>query len=234
MPALLETKSLLVGYGGTAILPPLDMRIETGEFWLVVGRNGSGKTTLFKTLLGLLNPIGGAVEKTAGLRPTYVPQRNALDPLVPLRVRELVAMGCERGWSFMSRRRLGAEVSAALEVAGAAHLADARFSELSEGQKQRVLLARLLASKSDIAFLDEPTAAMDAIAEAETLSALTEMRKSTGVAVVMVTHFLGAARSFADRVLFLDSDHGVAVSGTPQEVFDSSEFRRRYGDIGDA
>lgn len=231
---VLSAKDLTIGYGGTPLLPPVNITIRAGEFWAVVGRNGSGKTTLFRTLLGLHPPLGGSIERAAGYLPSYIPQRAALDPIVPLRVTEVVALGMDRGWSFVSgalRKRREA-VHRALRQAGADELYKHQFQELSEGQKQRVLLARVLAARANIAYLDEPTAAMDSVAEREALEAINRLRNEHGMAVVIVSHFLGVARDIADRVLFLDRELQVSISGPASEVFQSEGFRKRYGDIG--
>lgn len=231
--ALIEAKNLLIGHGGEALLPPINLTIRPGEFWAVVGRNGSGKTTLFRNLLGLQKPIGGSINRDPALLPSYVPQRAGLDAIVPLRVVDVVSLGMDRGWSFVAERFRGhqAKVHQALEEVGVADLMHMQFHELSEGQKQKVLMARVLASNANLALLDEPTAAMDAVAERETMEAVQRLRAHHGLAVVIVSHFLDVTRKVADKVLFVDRELQVAVTGTPAEVFGSESFRRRYGDL---
>ncbi len=230
--SVLTAESLTFGYAGKALLPALDIKIRDGEFWAVIGRNGSGKTTLFRTLLGLQSPVGGRVTHGARWRPAYIPQRAGLDPIVPLRAIEVVSLGEDRDWSFLrfsgKPRRMRA--LACLREAGAEELYDRQFHELSEGQKQRVMLARMLAGRATVAFLDEPTAAMDSVAERESMELIDRLRHEHGIAVVMVSHFLGVARDVADRVLFLDRELQSVIAGTPAEVFESPVFRRRYGD----
>jgi zinc transport system ATP-binding protein len=231
---VLSAKNLTIGYNGIPLLPPVNVTIKRGEFWAVVGRNGSGKTTLVRTLLGLHEPLGGSIDRSADYLPSYVPQRAALDPIVPLRVTEVVALGMDRGWGFvggaLNKRR--ETVHRALRQAGADELYKRQFQELSEGQKQRVLLARVLAAQANIAYLDEPTAAMDSVAERQSLETIDRLRNEHNMAVVIVSHFLGVARDIADRVLFLDRELQVSVSGAAGEVFQSDAFRQRYGDIG--
>jgi zinc transport system ATP-binding protein len=231
---LLSTADLRIGYPGNSLLPPITFAIRPGEFWAVVGRNGSGKTTLFRTLLGLHPALTGTIERDAAMVPAYVPQRAALDPLVPLRVYDVLSLGMERGWSFA--RFGGGTLRKPLIMRCLAHVgmeayARAQFHELSEGQKQKVLLARVLAGNANIAFLDEPTAAMDSVAEQEALAAIDHLRKVHGIAIVIVSHFMHVARDVADNVLFLDPDLQSVVTGTPAEVLSSSDFRRRYGDL---
>ena len=230
---LLTCTALQVGYNGQALLPPVDFTLDHGELCAVVGRNGAGKTTLFRTLLGLLPPVGGRVATCRADTPmAYIPQRSRLDPIVPLRARDVVAMGLERGNSFL-RPGLGREgrekVDRALEGMDAADLGCQPFFALSEGQKQRVLMARLLAGDPELAVLDEPTAAMDEVAEQETLELIHRLRGDYGLAVLMVTHHLPVLRRFADRVVFLDSDAQQVVAGSSAEVFEHPAFRARYG-----
>jgi zinc transport system ATP-binding protein len=230
---LLHCRDLVVGYDGVPLLPPIEMQICRGELWAVVGRNGAGKTTYFRTLLGLQRPLGGQITHClSSLALGYIPQRAQLDPLVPLRARDVVAMGVERGPSFlrpMLSRGERAEVARAIVEMGIAELADAPFGELSEGQKQRVLMARLVAGHPALAVLDEPTAAMDEVAERETLELIDQLRREHGTAVLIVSHHLPVVGRFADRVIFLDREAQIALAGPAAEVFAHDAFRARYG-----
>lgn len=225
---------LRVGHAGRALLPPIDLEIRAGELWAVVGRNGSGKTTWMRTVLGLLPPVAGKIERRdRELRISYLPQRAGLDELYPALSRDVVAMGLDRGWSFLKPRQHDwrARVDDALEEMGVAQLADVPFRALSEGQKQRVLFARLSAADSELALLDEPTSAMDMVAEREAFELLDALRERRRMAIVVVSHYLGLARDFADRVLLLDRDTPAVVCGTPEEVFSHATFRERYGRV---
>jgi zinc transport system ATP-binding protein len=230
---LLICRGLLIGYGGRALLPPIDAQICRGELWAVVGRNGAGKTTFFRTLLGLQRPLGGEIlHRVAPLALGYIPQRSQLDPLVPLRGRDVVAMGVERGGSYLRpllSRRERRQVAEAIDEMGAQELAGLPFGELSEGQKQRVLMARLVAGHPALAVLDEPTAAMDEVAERETLELIQKLQQDHGMAVMIVSHHLPVVGRFADRVIFVDRDAQSVVAGTAAEVFAHPAFRARYG-----
>lgn len=229
-PPLLVSAGLCIGHGRRALLPAIELAIRPGELWAVIGRNGAGKTTWLRTMLGLLPPISGRVQKSrSDLRLAYVPQRSTFDDLFPVRARDVVRMGIERGGSFM-KPRFGepAIVEQALVEVGASDLSERPFRSLSEGQKQRVLLARLLASGAEVAFLDEPTAAMDTVAEREALELLVKMKETHGMAIVVVSHGVELIRKFADRALWIDRDAGRALSGTADEVFE----QRRLRDVG--
>lgn len=225
--ALLTCSGLRVGYR-EPILPPIDVRIGPGELWAVVGRNGVGKTTWFRTVLGLVPSIAGAVQRSAALRLSYVPQSTRLDPLFPLLARDVVRMGIDRDLSFAALHLREPDcVEECLRVANVIDLADRPFHTLSEGQKQRVLLARLAASCPELALLDEPTAAMDFVAERESFEWLSKLRDDRQTAILVVSHTLGTVREFADRVLFLD--RSTIVVGTADEVLSHEAFERSYG-----
>lgn len=229
---LLHCHQLVVGHGGRPLLPPIDFCLYHNDLCAVVGRNGAGKTTWFRTILGLLPSLAGKMETcTRPLAMAHIPQRVQLDLLVPLRARDVVALGLERGYSFL--RPLGKEarniVEEALETMGARDLSPRPFRELSEGQKQRVLLARLLVSRPELAVLDEPTAAMDEVAERETLALIDRLRREHDLAILIVTHHLPLVSRFANRLLFIDRDTQTVVGGTPAEVFSHPAFRARYG-----
>lgn len=233
---LLRCERLVVGHRGRPLLPPCDAAIRRGALTVVVGRNGSGKSTFFRTVLGLLPPVSGRVERpTPGVRLSYVGQAMTLDRVLPLRARDIVAWGLLSRWSFLGspqRRRADEACAQALAEAGATELAERPFRDLSEGQKQRVLLARMLASRPDVAFLDEPTAAMDAVAEEQTIEHLAHLAHDRGLAVVLITHVLGLAERVADEAVFLDRDDGVVVVGPPATVFTHPSFRRQFGAVG--
>ncbi|WP_041792060.1 metal ABC transporter ATP-binding protein [Stigmatella aurantiaca] len=231
---LLSCENLVIGYGNKALLPPLHLQVRRGDFVAVVGRNGSGKSTWFKTLLGLLPPVSGRIDKgTPGMKSAYVPQTASMDALLPVRPKELVLWGRLTGWNFLrpfssqEDRRVARE---ALDTVGAQAFAHRPFRELSEGQKQRALLARVLASNADLVLLDEPTAAMDAVAERETMQRLAELARERRIAVVVVSHDLAMAAEYASTLLFVDREAPAVVLGNARTVFNHPAFRHQYGD----
>jgi zinc transport system ATP-binding protein len=233
--APLRSERLVIGHGGRALLPPIDAEIRRGEVLVVVGRNGAGKTTWFKTLLGLIPPVSGRVVRASpSLRLAYVPQSTSVDDLLPVRTRDLVGWGRLSGWSFLWPFSAGADHKAcarALEAAGAVDLGQRFYRELSRGQKQRALFARVLAREADVALLDEPTAAMDAVAEREAMEELRRLARERNVAVVVVSHALSEACCHADRILFFREDPPEVVLGERAHVLAHEAFKRDFGDV---
>ena len=215
-PALLNATALRVGYGGRPLLPPLDFEIQAGETWALVGRNGSGKTTLLRTILGLLPPVSGSVERRPGLRVSYVPQRGDDDLSVPQRVLDAVRAGAERGWSFLrwgTSAATSRAVREALESTQTAELRRAPLDELSVGQRQRVLVARALASSPALLVLDEPTSALDAETEASFLALLERLRADRGLALVVVSHRAAFVEQHATHHIRLAREQGASIIG---------------------
>ena len=229
--ALLCCEALSIGFQGRPLLPPVNLKIRPGEFWVVLGRNGSGKTTFFKTLLGLIPAVDGVVSQVPGLRIAYLAQRMAFDDLYPVQVSDIVASGTWRGLSFLRPGYDGAAVKKALEAVGISELAQRTFRSLSGGQRQRALFARMLASGAPVALLDEPTVGMDAVAESEVMALLDLLRQEYGLTLIVVTHYLEVARDHAEHILFLDPDGQEVLVGTADQVFGHPAFIARYGSV---
>jgi ABC-type Mn2+/Zn2+ transport system ATPase subunit len=208
---LLTARRLDVGYGASPILAAVDLTIRRGECIAVVGANGSGKTTLFRTLAGIIAPLGGSIEfhdTAGGARPMlgYVPQRDQLDTVFPLTVAEIVRLGAYRRWHpFGTIAEAGAEhVAAALAKVGASGWERRTVAELSGGQRQRVLIARALIAEPDLLFLDEPTTGIDRASE-EIVNAELRRCRSAGLGILMVSHDLVGLTQVATRALVVEN-----------------------------
>ena len=200
-----------LGYENRAIIEHLDFSVHRGEYICVVGENGSGKSTLIRTLLGLLKPVSGKVELAPSLHGGaigYLPQQTQVQRNFPVSVREVVLSGFLNDMRFRPfyNKKEKQEARHHLEHLGIADLEKKCYGELSGGQQQRVLLARALCAADKILVLDEPVTGLDPMA-ANTLYESMELLHQEGMAVVMVTHDMGNALKYADKILHI-SDNG--------------------------
>lgn len=231
---LLAAEALQIGYNGRAALPPIDFRVEAGQMWALIGRNGSGKTTLLRTLLGLLPRVGGRLDRGGAARIGYVPQRLEMDLSVPMRSIDLVRGGQDTGYSFLNPLapfRSRAAVQRALEDTGALDFAHRQFATLSEGQKQRVLLARAISMDPALLVLDEPTSAMDAAAETTAFDLISALMKRRNLGVIVVAHHLAVLARRATHLVYLDADCKLVLSGPSEIVAHDPTFVAHYGDL---
>lgn len=231
---ILKSEDLVVGYHSTPILPALTFEVEAGEVWGIIGANGSGKSTLLKTLLGLLPPISGDYSVAPGVNVGYVPQRYGLDTSVPARVIDVVRQGTDRNWSFLNPLYLSQKresIQQAMLETNTTQFRDQQFSTLSEGQKQRVLIARALASEPKLLMLDEPTSAMDSQAERGMFELVARLKDSRDLGVLLVSHHLPVLGEFASHAIYVDRDEHIVVPGDIQSVCQCAECVSRYGHI---
>ncbi|MCB9652782.1 MAG: ATP-binding cassette domain-containing protein [Deltaproteobacteria bacterium] len=223
---------LEIGYHRQAILPPVSAAFRRAQIWGLVGRNGAGKSTFIRTLLGLQPAISGDIERLDGLRAAHVPQRHAYDLSLPCRVIDFVRAGLDRGWSFLDPlhvRRARAKVQQAMLETHTDHLASVQFSSLSEGQKQRVMIARALVVDPDLLILDEPTSAMDPMSEKAIFDLIESVTIQRGLSVVIASHQMSLMLSLVSHIVFVDADDGIALAGQKADIFASDGFRRHYG-----
>lgn len=232
-PVVLEAQGLRPGYAKRAILPPLSFQMREGEIWALFGPNGGGKSSLLRTLLDLQPPVEGSVQR-ARIRTSSVPQRQHLDALVPGRVIDIVRAGAERGWSFLQPWTTRAQrdaVERAIDDAEIRALLLQPFAELSEGQKQRVLIARALASEPGLLALDEPTSAMDPFHEEAVFRLLEKVARTRKLAVLVASHHMHILTECAHKAVYVDRERGVVASGRFEEVAAHPTVVARYGDL---
>jgi len=232
--AIVTVQNLGVGYAGRALLPPVRFTLQAGEFWAVVGRNGSGKTTFLRTLLGLLPRVSGEVLWENRERIAYIGQRSEWDQSVPARVMDVVLQGVDRGWSFLRplpARRLRAQALAVLRQVELPDAEDRPFGALSEGQKQRVLVARALMNQPRLLILDEPTSAMDMQSETAIFALLTKLCREQGLGILVVGHHLAVLAAHASHAIVLDADDHLAVAGPLGDVAADTAVQERVGNL---
>ena len=216
-------------------VPALDditFEVKRGDQVAIIGPNGAGKSTLFHVITGLVAPTSGRVDVYGG-EPNehhcigYVPQRNQIDWRFPVTVRDVVMMGrVGRIGLFRRPRRHDRDmVAAALEAVGIADLAQRQIGELSDGQQQRVFLARALAQETHLLLLDEPLSALDIPSQEAILTILADFRKR-GVTTLISTHDLDQAVHF-QRILLLNCR--LIAYGQPNDVLTYEHLDSAYG-----
>lgn len=235
----LRAESLRLGYDGRIVVDGLDLDVPDGRITAIVGPNGSGKSTLLRGLARLIAPGAGRVTldgrdvRSYGAR--EFARRVAVLPQQPVApdgvlVSELVARGRHphRGWFGGRSSDDDRIVAEALAATGTADLADRAVSELSGGQRQRVWIAMVLAQRTRILLLDEPTSFLDAAHQLELLDLLTESNRQHGTTVVMVLHELNLAARYADHLVVVD-DGRVRAAGQPAEVMTADIVEAAFG-----
>ena len=213
--ALITCEKAAFAYEGRVVVDALDLAVERGEYLCIVGENGSGKSTLVKGLLGLIQPVSGRV-RYDGLKRTeigYLPQRTDVQNDFPASVWEVVTSGCRGRGPFLTRamRQTALENMALMDISG---IRDRSFMRLSGGQQQRALLARALCATRSLLLLDEPVAGLDPVVTRELYEVIAMLRRKRGLTVVMISHDVGAALAYADRILHMA--HGATFLGTPE------------------
>src|SRR5512134_319942 len=216
--ALIAGRSISFGYGQHAILDRIDIGIAPGEIVTVIGPNGAGKTTLIRVLLGLIKPTSGKVERHAGVRIGYLPQRMQFDAVLPLQVGRLMTL---------TQRSNPPAVDAALAETGVLYLREAPVQTLSGGELQRVLLARALLRDPDLLVLDEPVQGVDFAGEAALYELISGIRARRGCGVLMISHDLHVVMAATDRIVCLNRH--VCCAGTPEAVSRHPEYARLFG-----
>lgn len=226
---LLEAQSLRLGYGGRTVLNRVDLRIGSGEFWLLIGPNGHGKTTLLSALLGRLRPTGGRIVRLGDLaRPErigFVPQQCNANPTLPTTVREFVRLGLV---GIPVAGTEGAERLAwALGVVGLDGMEARDFWSLSGGQRQRALVARALIRRPRVLVADEPTSGLDLSVETALYESLAELNRTERLTVILVTHDLAVAARYGTHLALVHDRHVEA--GTVAEILQPGRLAKAYG-----
>lgn len=235
---LCETQDLAIGYGKTPLASGIALRANPGQILILVGPNGAGKSTLLKTLAGQLAPLGGTVlldgQDLTAYTGTARAQKLALMLPHTRRTELTTCFEFAAAGRIPYTGRLGIlsdadrqAVQDALEIAGAAHLADRDFNCISDGQRQRVLLARAICQQPKVLLLDEPTSFLDIKGKIELLTILQKLAHEQGLAVIVSLHELDMAQKIADAVVCVFPDH---VSGvlTPDAAFAPDNIRALY------
>lgn len=239
MTDFFKTDRLTVGYDGVPLIRDICLSLERGQILTLIGPNGSGKSTILKSLTRQLKSLGGTVSidgrSIANMSSLDLARQVSVvwtDRLKPelMTCREVVATG-----RYPYTGRLGilsaadrAAVFGAMELVDALPLAERDFTRISDGQRQRILLARAICQEPRIIVLDEPTSFLDIRYKLELLGILRSLAKERGITVIMSLHELELAQKASDLVLCV-KDGAIAHIGSPREVFGGDRIRELFG-----
>ncbi|EGA89784.1 MntB [Planococcus donghaensis MPA1U2] len=233
MISAIKLQNVHVSYYGRTAIEGIDLTLEQGKVLGIIGPNGAGKSTLLKAMLNLVSIDKGNIEilgetlKENRKKIAYVPQRNEYDWDFPIHVLDAVLIGTypnlgifkrpkkkEKEWAYECLKKVGME-----------EFAHRQIGELSGGQQQRVFLARALAQKADLFFLDEPFVGIDVSSEEMIVKLLKDLRDQ-GKTVVVVHHDLSKANEYFDELLLLNKQ--VIQFGNPKQVLRPEVMRKAY------
>ena len=229
---VLAVRQLSVSLSGRSILRNVNFVLEQGEFCGLIGANGSGKTTLLRTILGFVKPIRGdvAIDGRGSLASVgYVPQTAILDPYIPMRARDLVALGLDGnrlGFPLPSKRRWQ-KVDEMLNAVDATGFADQRIGNLSGGEQRRVLIAHALIRSPRLLLLDEPLANLDIRSIVGIVALLRRVASKFRVTVLVAAHDMNPLLPAMDRIVYMAN--GRAARGRTDAVVRTEVLSELYG-----
>ncbi len=221
--------------GGRQVLVNNSFAIKSGEFIGVLGPNGAGKTTLMRAILGLLPPIAGEL-RVLGRAPQrgnpaigYLPQVRTVLPDLRVRGIDFIASSLHgERWGVPSLRRVDRDkIDATLAEVGARELAERSLSEMSGGERQRLLLAQALLGEPRLLLLDEPLISLDYRYQEAVIDLVRRFARERNITVLFSAHELNQLIGLLDRVLYLGNGH--AALGTVEEVVTAPVLSRLYG-----
>ncbi len=234
-----STKDLAVGYDGAPLIKDIKIEIEKGEILTLIGPNGSGKSTILKSITKHLKTLSG----DTFIADASVGHMNykELSKLVAVVLTERLKPELMTCWDVVASGRypytgnlgiLSSEddkkVDEAMKKVHALELADKDFMTISDGQRQRVLLARAICQEPAVIVLDEPTSFLDIKHKLELLSILRNMAKEEGITVIMSLHEIDLAQKIADKIMCVNGEL-IEHFGTPDEIFKDDIIKKLYG-----
>ena len=225
---ILETKDLTVGYATKEVLSDLDLELKSGELTCLLGPNGSGKSTLMRSLAGIQRPLRGSVmygKKLVGdISSKDLATKLSLvltDRTTPGNLTAYAVVSLGRfpytGWLGTLSKNDKSKVQWAMEATGSEKFANTHIAELSDGERQKVMIARSLAQDTPVIFLDEPTAHLDLPNRLEVFHLLKELAASSEKSILLTSHEMDMSLGNADR-LWLVSKNKKIDSGVPEDL----------------
>ena len=233
------TKQMTVGYDGKALIRDVKITLQRGEILTLIGPNGAGKSTILKSITRQLKLIAGTVyisgEDMQQMSGNEIAKKQAVVLTQRLRPEMMTCEDVVGTGRYPYTGTLGLlgetdkqKVLEALELVHALEIKDRDFNAISDGQRQRVLLARAIAQEPELIVLDEPTSFLDVRHKIEFLSILRKMVRDNRVAVIMSLHELDLAQKISDRIICVNGPV-IEKCGTPEEIFEPEFIKSLYG-----
>lgn len=234
----MQTDALVVGYNGVPLIKDIALELKKGEILTLIGPNGAGKTTILKSLIRQLDPVGGVVyldkNNIHKMKRDLLSKKMAVVLTERVRpemmtCRDIVATG---RYPYTGRFGLLSEkdhkiVDEAMELVHISELANRDFLQTSDGQKQRVMLARAICQEPELIVLDEPTSFLDIRYKLEFLSIIQDMSHAKGLSVIMSLHELDLAGRISDKIACVKGDR-IDRFGKPEEIFTDGYIPKLY------
>lgn len=225
---VLETRDLLIGYKEKAILPPINITLNEGSLIALIGPNGAGKSTLFKTLIAHIKPLGGKIELFGKDLSLYSSKEKAsLIGLVLterpnemfLKVYDVVASGRCPYTNFFGKIEKEDEyiIKESLEIVNIKHLINRYFETLSDGEKQKVMIAKTLAQNTPLIFMDEPTAFIDYPSKIELFNLMKTLSKEQNKTIIFSSHDLELLLRYTDDIWIISKEKEL-ISAKKEEL----------------
>lgn len=236
---IIELEDVSFAYpGDDIVVRNVTLAVHRGDYLGVIGPNGGGKTTMLKLMLGLLKPTRGTVklfgrdvrEFREWYKIGYVPQKATnFDKNFPATAEEVVAMGTygRRGLFHFPTFKDAQQVQKALEHVEMFDFRHEYIGDLSQGQQQRIFIARALAADPEVIFLDEPTVGVDAKAQEQFYLLLRKLNRDLQLTLVLVSHELNVVSREATEVACMNGD--LVCYSTPEELFKQGGIEKLYG-----
>lgn len=231
-----KINNISVNIGGQEILKNVSIHVHCGQLTVIIGRNGAGKSTLLKAILGEVEHSGNIVftdmkdNRTKKIKIGYVPQKVNVERHMPTTVYDLFASCISDIPVFLKKdKKLYKEIKEQLNIFGADELIDKSIGELSGGELQRVLIAIATKPIPNLLILDEPVSGIDENGTRNFYKILQELKNKYDMSIILVSHDFELTKQYADKVILLDKE--VIKEGTPEQVFESLEFKCKFGQI---
>ena len=235
---VLKTKDLHIGYKDKAILPSINVSLNEGNLIALIGPNGAGKSTLFKTLTAHIKPISGSIELFGKELSEYSSKEKAMliglvlterpDDMF-LKVYDVVASGRCPYTNFFGKIEKEDEniIQESLEIVGINHLKSRYFNTLSDGEKQKVMIAKTLAQNTPIIFMDEPTAFIDYPSKIELFSLMEMLTKERNKTIIFSSHDLELLLRYTDDIWMISKGKEL-VSAKKDDLLESGILKEYF------